>query len=253
MTVRMRHSSFPLEIWLHIVDYCLAWELEESQILLQQNSTSSIYALLLTNYTFYCYLIQHPLFHRLRLWRMLGRIPHQYEPVCIAVATPTDWTLLNLELRSERVYENEEETFLMLQEVEHYQRRRSRRRADTLSKADKDVVSPTWIRRDMAIYGAQNKVIPLFCFHSCVQDLCRFAVVNRMSIWLLKQSARFFRGDNIKMLTNQNLFRCVLESQRYALMVWDRPNDEKRRFTEDVLRHNVELFGNMSTPMLFII
>ncbi|KAL0075516.1 hypothetical protein J3Q64DRAFT_1775421 [Phycomyces blakesleeanus] len=240
----------PLELILRIVDTCLDNELELYSTLTRkpQHNSYCIHALLQTNTQLNYYVSQHPMFHRLKMFRVLNRILHQTEPVPIAIYTTHDWTLLHLDWTIERLQTDKHESFLVANEARVYKKTRR------------------WSRYNNTIY---DKSVPLMSceYHVFVDNLCKFAYQNSFSVWLWKSSPSFFKGNNMRLLTHKpphsticgskcwnchfvqlpkaRPFKLIAENQGYTLMAWDRPTKDNRRFTEDVLRCNIELFGNL--------
>ncbi|KAI9029923.1 hypothetical protein CLU79DRAFT_413519 [Phycomyces nitens] len=239
----------PPELILRIVDMCLDNELElHSTFSKHPRNPSCVYSLLQTNTQLNHYVSHHPLFHRLRLFRVFNRILLQKEPRRIAICTPQDWTIIKLDITIQRIQGDQQELFLLAEEVHVYKK------------------SQRWTR-DADIIFDKNEALMSFDYHAFVDDLCNLAYQNSCSVWLWKSSPSFFKGDNIRVLTHKpphptvckgrcwnchfiqfpkaEPFRLVAEDLSRSLMAWDRPTEDHRQFTKDVLRCNIEMFGSL--------
>ncbi|CAO3581831.1 unnamed protein product [Absidia cylindrospora] len=117
-----------LELVYLIIDQVLETELQHYQHVFAPSAASTAFELLATSHTIRNYLMQQDRFHRLRLWRLLNRIPRQFEPVQIAVGNKDAFTVLSIDMSTEKITNVPQaallgndsgmtETFLVLQET----------------------------------------------------------------------------------------------------------------------------------------
>ncbi|KAI8096217.1 uncharacterized protein BX664DRAFT_323404 [Halteromyces radiatus] len=118
-----------LEVIYLIIDHILESELQHFQHVFAPSTPSTVYQLIITHSSFRDYLQQQDRFQQLRLWRLLNRIPRQFEPVQVAVGTMDCFTVLSIDMSTEKITNipystaldidndpNVTETFLVLQE-----------------------------------------------------------------------------------------------------------------------------------------
>ncbi|KAI8333562.1 hypothetical protein BC941DRAFT_454843 [Chlamydoabsidia padenii] len=219
-------KPLPLELLYLIIDQVIESELQHYHHVFAPSTVSTTGQLLVTNHTIAQYIKQQDGFHRLRLWRLLNRIPRQFEPVQIAVGTMDAFTLLSMDMSTETAA-SRVETFLVLQE--------------------KTPPSRTYYAHDPHLICSrkqqqQQPSLALFSLDTFLRHVLWYASHHDASIWLWKKSARFFRGDNLDLLLQQR-FKYILDTPRHALIAWDRPCQLK--VTENVLNSNVELFSKL--------
>lgn len=226
--------NIPFELLYKIINACLKSDVEKSKDILVWNEEITTVELLLLNKLTYNYVIQNAHYHRLRLWKLLSRIPKQYQPVQLAVGiSDTLWTIVDVEVRNERIGMNEYENFLVLEETMKF------------------YTKPTKWKKSHLYLEANHHVahrVPYFELKLFFKDLSLFTTNNLMSIWLWKRCNTFFKKDILFSMTNYHnneLFRPILDTQQKSLMAWDRPTSKKKRLTESVMLYNTELFGRL--------
>ncbi|ORX50818.1 hypothetical protein DM01DRAFT_310246 [Hesseltinella vesiculosa] len=309
----------PLELYYLIIDHVLVQELQHYQHVFAPSTYSTVFQLLLTGRLFQDYIAQQDRYQRLRLWRLLNRIPRQFEPVKVAVGSADCFTILSVDMSTEKVITTvldtkRTETFLVLQEstasIRKYwgspggqtvytypeqasfmalsstrQAKRRHHRATSQARSpllasrdsDDDAVSgcsgflmgkhSSYSRKTTDSKKTDAKaylndetaaglsldednvndgriVIALFPLATFIRHVQWYATRHNASVWLWKRSARFFRGSNLDTLHRRE-FRYILDTQRHALIAWDRPSGSNIRFTESVLNSNVELFSKL--------
>lgn len=212
----------PLELLYLIIDQVLDTELQHYHHVFAPSTPSTTGQLLLTNHTFSSYVKQQDRYQRLRLWRLLNRIPRQFEPVQLAVGTSSSFTVLSIDMSTETAA-TRTETFLVLQE--------------TMSRSYRP-------HNDQLVchHKSRTPLVALIPLSTFLRHILSYASHHDASIWLWKRSARFFRGDNLDTLMQQR-FKYILDTPRHALIAWDRPHHYK--VTENVLNSNVELFSKL--------
>lgn len=223
----------PTELLFKIIDLCIQTDVKDNKDILIWTRHVTTTQLLLLNRSIYNYIIQNSRYNRLRLWKLLCHIPKQNQPVQLAVGVSDNlWTIVDVEVRNERIGTGEYESFLVLEET-----------MKLYSKPKKWEKKYLLIRK--SIGGRQ---VPFFELYEFLKDLHLFTSNNFMSIWLWKRCNTFFKKDILfNMINNNNdgFFRPVLDTQQKSLMAWDRPTLKKKGLTESVMLYNTELFGRL--------
>lgn len=233
--------NLPLELLYEIINLVIEADVEPCQDILKWSSSIATVELLLVNHSIYNYIVQNASFHRLRLWKLLTWIPRQYEPIQLAVGiSDTQFTILRVDVRNERIDAKQYENFLVLEEA---------------------IKPKKWIKMDYLYVQHQQEhtktssrrvtVVPFFQLDTFLQDLKLFTTQNLMSIWLWKRSNSFFKKD----VHVNHYFKPILDTQQRSLMAWDRPiaaengtsliKKKSRGLTESVMLYNTELFGRL--------
>lgn len=223
--------NVPFELLFEIINLCIESDVKSSKDILVWNGDITTVELLLLNKSVYNYIIQNAQYNRLRLWKLLCHIPKQYQPIQLAVGiSDTLWTIVDVEVRNERIAMNEYENFLVLEETMKFYAKPAK-----------------WEKKYLYLESnkkTMNKV-PYFDLQTFFQDLGLFTTNNLMSIWLWRRCNTFFKKDILFNMTNDALFRPILDTQQKSLMAWDRPTSKKKGLTESVMLYNTELFGRL--------
>jgi hypothetical protein len=222
--------NLPKELLYEIINLVIESDVDSCQDILKWKSEiATTVELISVNRLIYNYIIQSAGYHRLRLWKLLSYIPRQYEPIQLAVGTSdTQFALLQIEVRNERIDARNYENFLVLEEE------------STNKKWTK--MNYLYVVRPTAKSSSKAMLLPFFELDSFFQDLNYFTNQNCMSIWLWKKSNSFFKRERI----NNDDFKPILDTQSKSLMAWDRKTTKnKRGLTESVMLYNTELFGRL--------
>ena len=237
--------NLPLELVHKIIVYCLERDVRSSQDILVWTKPMATLELLFLNRGIYNFIVQHKEFNKLRLWKLLCKIPRQYKAIQLATGiSDHSWTILDIEVRNERVGSNKYENFLVLEEA-------TRVYSEPKKWEKNFLYLEQHIKKRRIFIEEDNKNIPFFELYGFLNDLNQFATNNLMSIWLWKRSNTFFKKDILFNMTNNNngSFRPILETQQKALLAWDRPllnkHDSVLGLTETVMLYNTELFGRL--------
>lgn len=242
----------PIELVYKIVELCLQDDLDSSKDILVWTNDITTLKLLYLNRGVYSFIVQHSIFNKLRLWRLLCQIPLQYKPIQLAVGVSgLGWTILEVEVRNERIDSTRYENFLVLDEV-----------TKVYSEPKKWVQHYLYLekqsssKRKRALpVDTTSTIVPYFELYEFLNNLNSFTCNNLLSIWLWKRfNTTFFKKDILYNMTNHNetnigFFRPILDTQQKALMAWDRQvvteNGAFLGLTETVMLHNTELFGRL--------
>lgn len=223
----------PIELLLKIIELCIQSDVNDNKDILKWTRQVPTIQLLLLNRSIYNFIIQNSSFNRLRLWKQLCHIPKQNQPIQIAVGVSDKlWTIVDVDIRNERIGTGEFESFLVLEETMKF-----------YSKPKKWEKEYLLIRKNM-----DGRQVLFFELYEFLQDLHLFTKNNIMSIWLWKRCNTFFKKDILFNMTNNNddgFFRPVLDTQQKSLMAWDRPTLKQKGLTDSVMLYNTELFGGL--------
>lgn len=123
-------APLALELLFLIIDFTMDNELQQYQHVFAPFTDSTMYQIILSCQTFHDYVIKQEKYQQLRLWRLLNRIPKQFEPVQVAVGTKDHFTIVSIDMSAEKImpmmiqqqhhhlnHPNVMETFLVLQET----------------------------------------------------------------------------------------------------------------------------------------
>ncbi|KAI7881653.1 hypothetical protein K492DRAFT_206735 [Lichtheimia hyalospora FSU 10163] len=240
--------SQPLLVWdviYKVLDECVATELNQSERLLDHvlRRHCWIPELLVVHRHCRDYLLGNAAFHRLRLWRMLGKTVGQRESVPIAVQHDKDWTMLDLKLTSQQRTSTEDVCIFVAVEVRPPKQGRWQHVNNNKYPG---------VQREGWVVSVRQKKIPLFSYDQCKRDMEAFAALNSASIWVWRSPSNPWLYRHI------NTYRMVLDNLEKELLVWSnhhrkrhyqprRRPFERLSIDEQILHHNVELFANLAT------
>ncbi|CAO3627132.1 unnamed protein product [Cunninghamella blakesleeana] len=121
-------APLALELLFLIIDFAMEDELQQYQHVFAPFTASTMYQIILSCHTFHDYVIKQEKYQQLRLWRLLNRIPKQFEPVQVALGEKEHFTIVSIDMSAEKIIpmmiqqhpihqHNTMETFLVLQET----------------------------------------------------------------------------------------------------------------------------------------
>lgn len=252
----------PLLVWdviYKVLDECVADELHQSERLLDHVMHRHCWIPELLAVHRHCrdYLLGNAAFHRLRLWRMLGKTVGQRESVPIAVQHDKDWTMLDLKLTSQQKTSTDDVCIFVAVEV----RPPKQGRWQHVSNSSNSNNNMQGIQREGWVVSVRQKKIPLFSYDQCKRDMEAFAALNSASIWVWRSPSNPWLYRHLK------TYRMVLDNLEKELLVWSNHHHrhhhhrkrhhhhhqswrrpfERLSVDEQILHHNVELFANLAT------
>lgn len=257
--------SQPLLVWdviYKVLDECVATELNQSERLLDHVLRRHCWIPELLAVHPHCrdYLLGNAAFHRLRLWRMLGKTVGQRESVSIAVQHDKDWTMLDLKLTSQQKTSTDDVCIFVAVEVRPPKQGRWQH-----VSSNSNMNSNQGVQKEGWVVSVRQKKIPLFSYDQCKRDMEAFAALNSASIWVWRSPANPWLYRHLKS------YRMVLDNLEKELLVWSnhhyhhhhhrkryqhqhhhqhqpwRRPFERLSVDEQILHHNVELFANLAT------
>lgn len=249
---KITSMKLPIELIYKIIEICLEEDLDSSKDILVWTNNLTTLKLLNLNRGINSFIIQHSIFNKLRLWRLLCQIPLLYKPIQLAVGlSRIGWTILEVEVRNERIDSTRYENFLVLDEVTKVYSERNKWVQHYLCLERQ----PGSFKKKRTLQVDTTTIVPYFEFDEFLINLNSFTCNNLLSIWLWKRfNTTFFKKDILYNMTNHNetnigFFRPILDTQQKALLAWDRQvvtqNGAFLGLTETVLLHNTELFGRL--------
>lgn len=218
--------KLPFELLFQIIDLCIEEDLKQRQYILNSGFRPTTGQVVLLNQGAYTYTVQNSNYHKLRLWTHLCQLPKQDDPIQLAVGNSQHrFTILKVEVESERVDDVHHETFLAFEEV-------MKRHCDPNK----------WSMQTTYIQQGKKTILPYFEVEGFLENLQLFTNINKMSIWLWKRSSNTLFTPAL----TKDKFQPILETQQNSLMAWDRPSPFAREgLTKAVMRYNTELFGRL--------
>jgi hypothetical protein len=218
--------KLPIELIYKIINSRIEMDVDSNKEILKKSktTTTTTIQLLLVSRLCYNYIIQNCFFHRLRLWKLLGHIPKHTIQLAVGISD-TLWTILEVDIRNERINASQYENFLVLEEITKPRQTEWKKYYISVEQSTKRMVIPYFDLNHDAFFSNLNL----------------FTTYNTMSIWLWRRSNTFFKKDILFNNNNTSCFKPILNTQQKSLLAWDLHHG----LTESVMLYNTELFGRL--------